>query len=303
MTQTPGQPPPQRETHAHRKRHLPPEVEQRAAAPSRSAGFLIFEGRGSTSPNLLAATTDSGQDVVSATMFRTSSHIYDLIYEASGKDYAAEAAEIEQLIQARNPRATWLLDVACGTGAHLRHLQGRYEVVGLDLDPAMLARAASHLPGVRLVEGDMRSFRLGRRFDAVVCLFSSIGYMGSVEELEAAVGSMAAHLSGGGVLVVDGWIHPEDWVDPGKVHAVAAERDGLAAARVGRSRREGNKTYLELHHLVGTSDGIEHLVDHHEFMLFTDQEYQDAFRRFGLSVQRVDSPMSGRDRYIGIASQ
>jgi SAM-dependent methyltransferase len=236
-----------------------------------------------------------------AAMFRTSSHIYDLIYEASGKDYAAEAAVVGEIIQGHNNGAATLLDVACGTGAHLRHLRSRYEVVGLDLDPGMLEQAGEALPGVTLVQGDMRSFRLARRFDAVVCLFSSIGYMRSVQELDAAVGNMAAHLSASGVLVIDGWIRPDAWIDPGTVHAEAARGDGVAAARVGKSRREGNKTYLELHHLVGTLDGIEYLVDHHELTLFTDDQYQDAFRRSGLSVQRVDSQVPGRDRYIGVA--
>ena len=234
-------------------------------------------------------------------MFRNSAQIYDLIYQAVGKNYLTEAAVVDQIIQHHNDGAASLLDVACGTGAHLRHLRSRYEVVGFDLDPGMLEQARQALPDVTFVEGDMRSFRLAQRFDAVVCLFSSIGYMQSMEELDAAVGSMAAHLSPGGVLVIDGWIRPDAWIDPGRVHAVAATGDGIAAARVGTSRRAGNKTYLELHHLVGTLDGIEHVVDHHELTLFTDDQYQDAFRRSGLSVHRVDSPMPGRDRYIGVA--
>ena len=108
-------------------------------------------------------------------MFRTSSHIYDLIYQAIGRSYLDEAAVVDQIIQGHKEAAS-LLDVACGTGGHLRHLRSRYEVVGLDLDPGMLEQAAAALPGVELVEGDMRSFRLARRFDAVVSLFSSIGY-------------------------------------------------------------------------------------------------------------------------------
>ena len=167
----------------------------------------------------------------------------------------------------------------------------------------MLEQARAGLAGVPLVEGDMRSFRLARRFDAVVCLFSSIGYMQSVEDLRSAVGCMAAHLSAGGVLVVDGWVRPDAWIDPGTVHAEAAKSDGVAVARVGRSRRDGNKTHLELHHLVGNMDGVEYLIDHHELTLFTDREYNEAFHLAGLSVERVDDQMPGRDRYIGVANQ
>ena len=46
--------------------------------------------------------------------------LYDAIYQGIGKDYAAESAEITALIRARRPDAVTLLDVACGTGGHLR---------------------------------------------------------------------------------------------------------------------------------------------------------------------------------------
>src|SRR5690554_5908593 len=101
---------------------------------------------------------------------------YDALYEAMGRDVAAEAAVLDRLVRERRPGARSLLAVACGTGAHLLHLAARYEVAGVDLSPHMLARAAARLPGALLVEADMRTFDLGRRFDAATCLFSAIAY-------------------------------------------------------------------------------------------------------------------------------
>src|SRR4030081_3763170 len=92
-------------------------------------------------------------------MFRNTAHVYDLIY-SKHKDYPAEAREVHALIQSRKPGAHSLLDVACGTGAHLLHLRPWYDVVGLDSDPGMLREALGRLPGARLVEADMRSFLL-----------------------------------------------------------------------------------------------------------------------------------------------
>jgi dTDP-3-amino-3,6-dideoxy-alpha-D-glucopyranose N,N-dimethyltransferase/dTDP-3-amino-3,4,6-trideoxy-alpha-D-glucopyranose N,N-dimethyltransferase/N-methyltransferase len=232
-------------------------------------------------------------------VFRNTAHLYDLIYEASGKDYKAESAQLHELIQARNPNATSLLDVACGTGVHLAHLQRWYDVAGVDLDRAMLAEARRRLsPDVPLVEADMRYFALSRRFDAVICLFSSVGYMSSVDELRAAVTAMAGHLAPGGVLVIDGWVRPDQWIEPGTVHVVLAEKEGMSIVRASRSRREGNLTYFEMHHLVATLERIDHLVDHHTLTLFAPGEYEAALAGAGLSFEVMESPMPGRDRYV-----
>jgi SAM-dependent methyltransferase len=234
-------------------------------------------------------------------VFRGTAYIYDLIYEASGKDYAAEAREVNDQIRSRNPEARSLLDVACGTGGHLRHLWNCYEVVGVDIDPAMLAQARRHLPGVALIEGDMRQLAVGRRFDAVVCLFSSIGYMGSTAQLDTAIAAMGRHLKPGGVLVVDGWVRPGEWIEPGRTHVDVAQTDNLKVARVGRSLRDGKHTHLEMHHLIASLDRIDHIVDQHVLTLFNDNEYRAAFVAAGLRVETVPSPMAGRDRYIGQA--
>jgi SAM-dependent methyltransferase len=233
-------------------------------------------------------------------MFSKTAHVYDLIYEASGKDYAAESSVVHRLIQERNSEARSLLDVACGTGGHLRHLQRWYTVTGTDLDPAMLDEARTHLPAAALVEADMRTLRLPATFDAVTCLFSSVGYLRDTGELGAAMAAMARHLNPGGVLVVDGWVRPDAWREGGASHVEVAERGDLKVVRVGRSRRHGDTTLLEMHHLIADDTGIEHVVDRHELRLFSPVEYENALRGAGLVVEVVDSPMEGRDRYLGI---
>lgn len=234
-------------------------------------------------------------------MFRSTAHIYDLIYSLAGKDYAAESAVIAEQIHTRNPGATTLLDVACGTGAHLEHLRGQFEVVGVDLDPAMLAEARTRLPETELVEGDMRSFDLGRRFDAVVCLFAAIGYVADHAELDRAVATMASHLAPRGVLIVDSWVRTDAWRDDEPVHAISGVRDGVAVARVGRSERFERRTVLDMHHLVATAQGVEHLVDRHELTSFTRDEHVAAFEQAGLTVEVTPGISADGDRYIGVA--
>jgi SAM-dependent methyltransferase len=246
----------------------------------------------------MAVRTLVDQDLA---MFRHSAHVYDLLYGAIGKDYAAEATTLHALIQKRVPGATSLLDVACGTGGHLVHLRPWYDVVGLDIDPGMLDEARRRLPEETFVEGDMRRFQLARTFDVVTCLFSSIGYMSSERDLDDAVSTMVSHLRPGGVLVVDGWVRPDAWRDEEPVHLQSTTDGSVTVARMSRSRREGNKTFLDMHHLIGSLQGIDHVVDVHEMTLFEATQYEGAMQRAGLTaVAAIPSPLPGRDRYIGV---
>ena len=231
-------------------------------------------------------------------VFSRSARLYDAVY-ASIRDYPREAAELERLIQQRRPGARTLLDIACGTGAHLEHLTG-YEVEGLDLDPEMLGVARERLPNVPLHEGDMADFDLGKRFDAVVCMFSSIGYVRTAERLRSAVSSMARHLEPGGVLVVEPWLSPEAWADR-HVGAVFVDEPELKIARMNVGEREGNLSIFEFEYLVGTANGLERFNERHELGLFTIEQYLEAFRAAGLEVDHDPEGPMGRGLYIGSA--
>lgn len=231
-------------------------------------------------------------------MFSRSARLYDAVY-ASIRDYPREAAELDRLIHERSPGARTLLDVACGTGAHLEHLAG-YEAEGLDLDPEMLAVARERLPKVAFHEGDMVDFDLGKRFDAVVCMFSSIGYVRSEERLRSATAAMAHHLEPGGVLVVEPWLSPEVWVDR-RVGAVFVDEPELKIARMNVGQREGDVSIFEFEYLVGTPNGLERFNERHELGLFTVEQHLEAFRAAGLEADHDPEGPMGRGLYIGSA--
>jgi SAM-dependent methyltransferase len=233
--------------------------------------------------------------------YSRSARVYDLLYTSGVKDFAADVDAVHRLITERNPNARTLLDVACGTGIHLAALRTWYEVSGVDASPDMLAVARARLgDAAHLTRGDMVSFDLARTFDAVTCLFSSIGYLPNDTEVRRAFAQMARHLEPGGVLVVDGWIRPDAWTDGFRDPPRQADDGTTTVVRVGRSTRSGRITTIEMHHLVRNSDGIEHFVEVHETLVTPTADYVAAAEAAGLAVAVVPDFMPGRDRIVGV---
>jgi SAM-dependent methyltransferase len=232
-------------------------------------------------------------------VFSRSWSIYDAVY--SFKDYEAEAERLHALIQQRSPDASTLLDVACGTGKHLEQLRRWYDVEGLDLDEGLIGVARNRLGNVRLHVADMSSFALGRTFDVVTCLFSSIGYVGTPDRLNGAIRAMATHVNPDGILVVEPWLTPDRW-KVGLPHLLVVDEPDLKIARMNVSGREGRLAIMDFVYVVGSPEGIEHFSERHEATLFTDDEYRHAFLTAGLTVEHDLEGLIGRGLYLGRAS-
>lgn len=231
-------------------------------------------------------------------MFTETAELYDLFYE--WKDYAGEAAKIHELAESRAPRARTLLDVACGTGRHLEHLRAWYEVEGVDLDEGLLDVARLRLPDVPLQVADMRDFDLGRRFDVVTCLFSSIGYVQTPEALRSAIAAMARHVAPGGLLIVEPWLTPSTFDPTFPSRAIVVEQPGLQGVRLNDSRVEGRLSVMDFHYLVvRAGQPLEHLVETHTLGLFTDEEHRAAIEAAGLAVEHDAEGLMGRGLWIG----
>ena len=229
-------------------------------------------------------------------MFSKSAEFYDAIY--SWKDYAAEAQKIRSIIAERAPDAESLLDVACGTGLHLALMRESYTVEGVDLDPGLLEIARARLPDVPFHLGDMRTFNLGRQFDVVTCLFSSIGYMTTIEDVLHALANMCGHLAPGGVMLVEPWLAPDDFDPNHPPRPMTAEGDGFTVVRMNDSRKKGRLSSMRFHYLVGRPGKVDHFTEDHVLGLFTVDEMAAAFAAAGLSAEFDSEGLMGRGLWI-----
>ena len=192
-----------------------------------------------------------------------------------------------------------LLDVPCGTGQHLQYIKARFSAEGLDINPKMLAIARKRNPGIKFHRGNMLNFKLPKRFDAITCLFSAIGYMTTTAQLRQAIRNMSLHLTAGGVLIVEPWITPRNFKS-GSLHAVLVNKPKLKLARIGRSTAHGRISTINFHYLVATPKTTQYFTESEKFGLFTHSEYLSSLRAAGLKVTYYSKGLIGRGLYVGV---
>lgn len=217
------------------------------------------------------------------TEFDDISSYYDELY-LDEPAYAREAARVRELLGRHGVRAqAELLVLACGTGGHIPYFMNDFRVSGLDLSEAMLDRARGKFPGIPFHVGNLIDFRLDQRFDAMVCLYGSIGFVRTVANLRAAMARIAAQLRVGGAALVTPWSTVETFEEMLVVDAM--DRPGRKIARMEQVRRKApGLVEVTFHHLVGTSSDVAYHKRSVEIGLFTRDEYRSAMADAGLEV-------------------
>lgn len=136
--------------------------------------------------------------------------LYDL-------DLAEEPGDLELYLALAARTGGPVLELAAGSGRIIVPLaEAGHAVTGVDLDPAMLARAraACEAAGpevasrISLVEGDARSIRLpaAGEFQLGMIALNSIFLLASRPDQQGALATLAAHLAPGGLAVLDAWL-------------------------------------------------------------------------------------------------
>jgi len=231
-------------------------------------------------------------------VFSKSAELYDEIY-LKFKDYVAEARKIRELITREHPSALTLLDVACGTGEHSRILREQYgfEVDGIDLDDKFVSLAQCKNPDGVFSQSDMVSFDLSKSYDIVMCLFSSIGYVRTLDRVKQALEKFKAHLNEGGLILVEPWF-PPGALTPGRIFLNTSQSDDLTVVRMGYTRIQGRISTIHFEYLIGSHGKIEHEVEEHELGLFTVGELKSCFKDAGLKATFDEKGISDRGLFI-----
>lgn len=224
---------------------------------------------------------------------------YDASYH--WKDYKKESESVHLLIKKyKKSNGKDLLEVACGTGNHIQYLKKNYNITGIDLNKQMLDIAKKKFKGIEFIKEDMRSFNLKKKFDVIVCLFSSIAYMMNKTELKKTIKNFSKHLADGGVMIIEPFIRPETF-EPNHINSFYMKHSDSKFFSVCVSKRRKNIAVLDEHILIADKKGVKYIKDHHELTMFKTNDFLDIMKSEGLkSVYIKNGLMQNRGLFIGI---
>jgi ubiquinone/menaquinone biosynthesis C-methylase UbiE len=238
--------------------------------------------------------------VKTQTLYNNLARYYDLIY--SWKNYRKEAETIRRLIaKHKESKGNDLLEVACGTGGHIQCLKDDFRATGTDISNGMLGVARKKVKGVRFLQADMVTLNLGREFDVIICLFSSIGYVKTHAGLKKTLQNFARHLKNGGVVIIEPWFTKRGYTK-GRPHMATYGDDDTKIARMNVARVRGDISVMDMHYFIAERNkGVKCFVDRHELRMVEPQRILEFMREAGLRAKFVkEGLMDGRGLYIGV---
>jgi SAM-dependent methyltransferase len=140
------------------------------------------------------------------------------------EEYAEEAAYAATVLRTAAIPVRHVLELGSGGGHNAVHLKAHFAMTLVDLSAEMLEVSRRLNPECEHHQGDMRTVRLGRLFDAVF-VHDAVAYMTSEDDLGRAIATAYAHCRPGGVAV----FLPDDTVEifePSSDHGGSDGADG-----------------------------------------------------------------------------
>ncbi|MBB3204275.1 SAM-dependent methyltransferase [Rhodopirellula rubra] len=241
--------------------------------------------------------------------FDLSSQYYDLLYH--DKDYEGEATYIASLLERHGCRAEAgetppsLLELGCGTGAHAEILcrQG-YDIVGVDQSQEMLDQANRRFTQLADLQfechqGDARSFRVDRQFDAVISLFHVASYQTTDKDVAGFFQTASAHLKPGGIFAFDLWYGPAVLTQLPTTRIKRVNDDNIEVVRIAEPTLLERQNLVEVAYTIFVTNRatgvIGRIQEKHRMRYYFEPEIKMLANAAGLHIANEEEWLSKKE--------
>lgn len=232
-------------------------------------------------------------------MFNKSTRFYDLIYQY--KNYKEEAERIKNIILKYNKKAGTILDTACGTHEHAKYLKEYFSIDGLDISTEFLKIANTKNPKGNYYHADFTEFKINDKYDVILCLFNSIGYCKTAENLKKTLGCFNNHLRKNGIIIIEPWLTPSQWQN-GLTKNVSYEENNIKISRTDISKSKGPFiSCLQFNYRVDIGNQTHYFKEIHEMGLFSKKIFNEAFRNINKKFHFLQDKFFRHGLYIGFS--
>lgn len=206
------------------------------------------------------------------------------------------------LIESGDPAPKRVLELGSGGGNSAFHLKQRFAMTLVDLSPHMLAVSRTLNPECEHLEGDIRTVRLGRTFDAVY-VYDAICHMTTEADLRAVMQTAYEHLRPGGVaLFVPDFVR-ETFVENTDHGGNDTDRGSVRFLQWTTDPDQRDTNYLvDFAILIRDLQGQTRLVhDRHVYGLFPRATWRRLLREAGFDLKTIKVALDdfGRDLFMG----
>jgi len=243
----------------------------------------------------------------STALYSDLSGYYDLM--CADINYQEQSDYVRRLHQLFGNQGKNYMDLACGTGPHIRHfIDFGYSASGVDINQPMLDIAQARCPEAQFRLQDMRNLDINAQMDLISCFLYSIHYNQSISTLTECIASVHRALKPGGLFCFNA-------VDKSKIDNRAGIKRNLTQgdrAFIFQSSwyfdGEGEQQQLRLSIEKTTSGITENWSDHHSMVALTFQHLQQLLEpyfevhRFTHDYHKITSweNGSGNAFFVGI---
>lgn len=174
-------------------------------------------------------------------------------------------------------------------------------MIATDVSLGMLDVARKNFPDIHFQQADMLDLNLGKTFDVIVCLFSSIGYVKSYKNLNKTIKNFVQHLKKGGVIIIEPWLSESSYTT-GTPGMTIYDGDDIKIARLSISKKKGIVSIMDMHYLIAERDKhTKHFVERHELAMFDSTKVISMMNHHGLKARFLKNGLTKeRGLYIGI---